>query len=103
MGRVRVQAPQDLVAGASLVAVSLFALWASSPLDAGRMSAPGPGLLPRFLASLLCAVEAPVQDVIAPPGDATARRTGGARRAVHSTSRLGAQMQPLVAPQLLHL
>jgi hypothetical protein len=56
MGKVRVHAPQDLVAGASLIAVSLFALWASSPLDAGRMSAPGPGLLPRFLASLLCVV-----------------------------------------------
>src|SRR5215471_12261180 len=52
MGRVRVQAPQDLVAGASLLAVSLFALWAA-PLDAGRMSAPGPGLLPRVLAVLL--------------------------------------------------
>lgn len=53
MRRVRVHAPQDLVAGASLVAVSLFALWAAAPLDGGRMSAPGPGLLPRFLALLL--------------------------------------------------
>ena len=53
MGRVRVHAPQDLVAGASLLAVSLFALWAAAPLDSGRMSAPGPGLLPRFLAVLL--------------------------------------------------
>ena len=50
MARVRVQAPQDLVAGASLLAVSLFALWAAAPLDAGRLSAPGPGLLPRVLA-----------------------------------------------------
>src|SRR5262249_22165236 len=56
MGRVRVEAPQDLVAGASLLAVSLFALWAAAPLDAGRMSAPGPGLLPRVLAVLLGAV-----------------------------------------------
>lgn len=53
MGRVRVHAPQDLVAGASLVAVSLFALWAASPLDAGRLSTPGPGLLPRVLAVML--------------------------------------------------
>ena len=53
MGRVRVQAPQDLVAGASLLAISLFSLWAAAPLDAGRMNAPGPGLLPRFLALLL--------------------------------------------------
>ena len=44
MGRVRVHAPQDLVAGASLISLSLLELWASSPLDAGRMSAPGPGL-----------------------------------------------------------
>jgi putative tricarboxylic transport membrane protein len=53
MRRVRVHAPQDLVAGASLLAISLFALWACAPLDGGRMSAPGPGLLPRFLAVLL--------------------------------------------------
>ena len=53
MARVRVHAPQDLVAGASLVAVSLFALWAATPLDGGRLSAPGPGLLPRVLAFLL--------------------------------------------------
>lgn len=53
MGRVRVHAPQDLVAGCSLIAISLFALWASAPLDAGRMSAPGPGLLPRVLAVML--------------------------------------------------
>jgi putative tricarboxylic transport membrane protein len=53
MGRVRVQAPQDLVAGVSLLAVSLFALWAASPLDAGRLSTPGPGLLPRVLAVML--------------------------------------------------
>jgi Tripartite tricarboxylate transporter TctB family len=53
MGRVRVHAPQDLVAGASLIAASLFALWAVAPLDAGRLGAPGPGLLPRVLAVLL--------------------------------------------------
>jgi len=53
MGRVRVHAPQDLVAGASLLAVSLFALWAASPLDTGRLSTPGPGLLPRVLAVML--------------------------------------------------
>jgi putative tricarboxylic transport membrane protein len=53
MGRVRVHAPQDLVAGASLLAVSFFALWAASPLDAGRLSTPGPGLLPRVLAVML--------------------------------------------------
>ena len=56
MGRVRVHAPQDLLAGASLLAVSLFALWATGPLDSGRLGAPGPGLLPRVLAVLLGAV-----------------------------------------------
>jgi hypothetical protein len=50
MSRVRVRAPQDLVAGASLLAVAAFALWAAAPLPSGRMSAPGPGLLPRVLA-----------------------------------------------------
>ncbi len=53
MGKVRVRAPQDLVAGASLVAVSLFALWAAAPLETGRLRAPGPGLVPRVLAVLL--------------------------------------------------
>jgi putative tricarboxylic transport membrane protein len=53
MARVRVHAPQDLVAGASLLAACLFALWAAAPLDAGRLGAPGPGLLPRVLAVLL--------------------------------------------------
>ena len=42
-----------LVAGASLLAVALFALWAAGPLDGGRMGAPGPGLLPRVLAVLV--------------------------------------------------
>ena len=50
MSRVRVRAPQDLVAGASLLAVAAFALWAAAALPSGRMSAPGPGLLPRVLA-----------------------------------------------------
>jgi Tripartite tricarboxylate transporter TctB family len=53
MGRVRVHSPQDLVAGASLLVIPLFALWAAAPLDAGRLSTPGPGLLPRVLAVML--------------------------------------------------
>ena len=53
MARLRVHAPQDLVAGASLLAACLFALWASAPLGAGRLGAPGPGLLPRVLAILV--------------------------------------------------
>ncbi|HUM13489.1 MAG TPA: tripartite tricarboxylate transporter TctB family protein [Myxococcaceae bacterium] len=53
MRKVRVRAPQDLVAGASLVAVSLFAIWATAPLAGGRLGAPGPGFVPRVLAVLL--------------------------------------------------
>jgi putative tricarboxylic transport membrane protein len=48
-----VRAPQDLAAGASLVALSLFALWAGRDLVAGRLGAPGPGLLPRGIAVLV--------------------------------------------------
>src|SRR4029453_3041930 len=53
MARARVQAPQDLVAGASLLAACLFALRAPAPPGAGRPSAPGPGLLPRGVAILV--------------------------------------------------
>jgi putative tricarboxylic transport membrane protein len=53
MSRVRVQAPQDFVAGVSLLGVSLFALWATAPLDTGRLGSPGPGLVPKVLAVLV--------------------------------------------------
>ena len=53
MSKLRVQAPQDLVAGASLIAISLFALWAGSALSSGSPGAPGPGLFPRALASMI--------------------------------------------------
>jgi hypothetical protein len=46
----RVRAPRDLLAGASLLALGLFALWASSPLDVGTRRAMGPGMLPRYAA-----------------------------------------------------
>jgi len=49
----RVRAPQDLLAGGSLVALSAFALWASRELPGGRLGAMGPGLLPRVLAILV--------------------------------------------------
>jgi len=48
--RSRVRSPRDLVAGASLVALAAFALWASAPLDGGTLRAVGPGLLPRAAA-----------------------------------------------------
>lgn len=74
MARIRVQAPQDLVAGASLVAVSLFALWASRPLDSGRLGAPGPGLLPRVLALMVGAAGVALVGLsLARPGEALGR------------------------------
>jgi hypothetical protein len=46
----RVRSPRDLLAGACLVALALFALWAGAPLDAGTRRAMGPGMLPRVVA-----------------------------------------------------
>jgi putative tricarboxylic transport membrane protein len=46
----RVRSPRDLAAGASLVALALFALWAGAPLDTGARRAMGPGMLPRYVA-----------------------------------------------------
>jgi putative tricarboxylic transport membrane protein len=45
-----VRSPRDFVAGASLLALAAFALWASAPLDPGTLRAVGPGLLPRAVA-----------------------------------------------------
>ncbi len=56
--RRRIRAPQDLVAGASLAALAAFALWAGAGIPAGRLGAPGPGLLPRAIAVLLGVVGA---------------------------------------------
>jgi putative tricarboxylic transport membrane protein len=53
MAKVRVQAPQDLVAGASLLAIALFALWAGADVPVGRMGALGPGMLPRVLSTMI--------------------------------------------------
>jgi hypothetical protein len=50
MTRRRIQAPQDFVAGTSLVVLALCALWASRDLVGGRLGAPGPGMVPRVLA-----------------------------------------------------
>ena len=54
--RRRLRSPQDLLAGASLVAVALFALWASSDLEVGTLRAMGPGMLPRTAALLVGAM-----------------------------------------------
>ncbi len=51
-----VRSPQDLLAGASLVALAFFALWASSGLSGGRLGSMGPGMLPRAVAVLVALV-----------------------------------------------
>ena len=51
--RRRLRAPQDLVAGASLIALALCALWAAGDLTIGRLGAPGPGLVPRVITFLV--------------------------------------------------
>ncbi len=48
-----IRAPRDFVAGATLVGVSAFALWASAPLTEGHLRSMGPGMLPRAVAVLL--------------------------------------------------
>ncbi|MFL5264063.1 MAG: tripartite tricarboxylate transporter TctB family protein [Anaeromyxobacteraceae bacterium] len=54
--RRTIRAPQDLAAGLSLVALSAFGLWASSPLDQGTLRAIGPGLMPRAVAILILVI-----------------------------------------------
>ena len=50
---MRVRNPQDLLAGLVLVALALFALWASGNLSQGRLGALGPGMMPRGTAVLV--------------------------------------------------
>ncbi|BDG03892.1 tripartite tricarboxylate transporter TctB family protein [Anaeromyxobacter oryzae] len=49
----RIGAPQNLAAGFTLLVVAAIALWAGAGLDAGRLRAMGPGMLPRALALLV--------------------------------------------------
>jgi putative tricarboxylic transport membrane protein len=49
----RVRGPQDFVGGLVLMAVALFALWASSNLDGMHGFSFGPGTAPRMFAVLL--------------------------------------------------
>jgi hypothetical protein len=49
----RVRLSKDAVAGASLVALALFALWASADLPRGTLRSVGPGMLPRAVAVLI--------------------------------------------------
>ena len=50
---VRIRSPQDFYGGAILVALALFALWASSDLPGMRGFAFGPGTAPRLFAYCL--------------------------------------------------
>jgi hypothetical protein len=55
---MRVRNPQDLLAGLVLIAVAVFALWASGNLSQGRLGAVGPGMMPRATAVLIGVVGA---------------------------------------------
>ena len=50
---MRIRAPQDLVAGLALIAVAVFALWATAGLSPGRLGAMGPAMMPRATAVLV--------------------------------------------------
>ena len=52
-GQGRVLLSQDRVAGLTLIAISAFALWASSDLETGTLRFIGPGLMPKLLAALV--------------------------------------------------
>ena len=45
-----IRAPQSLVSGLTLIAIALFALWATGNLSQGTLRAMGPAMLPRWLA-----------------------------------------------------
>ena len=55
-GRFRIRNPQDFFGGLVLVALALFALWASRDLPGMRGFAFGPGTAPRMFASILAAL-----------------------------------------------
>jgi hypothetical protein len=57
---VRIRGPQDFYGGAILVAMALFAVWASSDLPGMRGFAFGPGTAPRLFAYMLLALGAGV-------------------------------------------
>jgi putative tricarboxylic transport membrane protein len=49
----RLRSPQNLVAGAALVALASLALWAGADLDGGTLRSVGPGMVPRAVAVLV--------------------------------------------------
>lgn len=46
----RIRAPQNFIAGLTLVALAAFAAWATRDLPQGTLRAMGPAMLPRWLA-----------------------------------------------------
>jgi len=52
-GQRQVILSQDRAAGLTLIAISAFALWASSGLETGNLRFIGPGLMPKLLAGLV--------------------------------------------------
>lgn len=59
----RIRAPQDYYGGVALMALALFALWASSDLQGMRGFSFGPGTAPRMLGVLLLGLGAVVATV----------------------------------------
>ncbi len=51
--RGRVRGPQNLAAGLALLALAIFALWASAELEPGTLRSMGAGMLPRGIAVLV--------------------------------------------------
>jgi len=45
-----IKGPQSFVAGLALIALAIFAIWATSNLSQGTLRAMGPAMLPRWLA-----------------------------------------------------
>lgn len=58
--RGRIRGPQDFVGGLALMAIALFALWASSDLQGMHGFSFGPGTAPRMFAVLLLGLGAGV-------------------------------------------
>jgi putative tricarboxylic transport membrane protein len=52
----RIRSPRDFLAGTSLVALALFALWGTADLDAGTRRSMGPAMMPRVVALAVGAV-----------------------------------------------
>jgi putative tricarboxylic transport membrane protein len=51
-----VRAPQNFWAGASLIALAAFSVWAGRDLSAGTLRSMGPGMMPRAVAGLIAAI-----------------------------------------------